>query len=249
MPSSPDDAAPDQPRAGVLLDVDGTLLDTNYLHVLAWWQAFRDCGVEDVDMATVHRAIGIASEELVQRVLGSGGLDQPPGGGGGAVDDDLVSRVSGAHSDRYEALRDQAVAFPRTPDLLRALADRGLAVVLATSGGAGDLGWMVPAIGAEDALSGTTTSDDVEAAKPAPDLLSVAVDQHGLDVSRTVVLGDTVWDVESARAAGVPCVALTCGGISREELLQAGAVAVYRDPADLLENLDGSPVGALLRTR
>lgn len=249
MPSSPDRPADDSMRAGVLLDVDGTLLDTNYLHVLAWWQAFRDNGVDDVDMATVHRAIGIASEELVQRVLGRGGLDQPPGGGGGAVDDDLVQRVSEAHSERYDALRDQARAFPRTAELLGALADRGLAVVLATSGGAGDLEWMLPAIGAQDALTGTTTSGDVEAAKPAPDLLSVAVEQHGMDAERTVVLGDTVWDVESAKAAGMACIALTCGGISREELEAAGAVAVYRDPADLLEHLDGSPVGELLRTR
>ena len=116
-------------RPGVLFDVDGTLLDTNYLHVLAWWQAFRDGGHDGIDMATVHRAIGIASAELVQKVLGR----------------EDATTVQ-AHSARYEALRDQVVAFPRTAELLTVCADRGLGVVLATSGQESDLEWMQPAI-------------------------------------------------------------------------------------------------------
>jgi phosphoglycolate phosphatase-like HAD superfamily hydrolase len=107
----------DAPRPGVLFDVDGTLLDTNYLHVLAWWQAFRDTGHKGVAMATIHRAIGIASEELVRRVLGTD-------------DEDAVA----AHSARYAELRDEVVAFPGAPELLTACARRGLTVVLATSG-------------------------------------------------------------------------------------------------------------------
>jgi HAD superfamily hydrolase (TIGR01509 family) len=211
-------------RAGVLFDVDGTLLDTNYLHVLAWWQAFRDTGHE-VAMWTLHRAIGIGSEELVQRVLGR-------------ADDDTVE----AHSERYEALRDQVTAFPRAADLLAGCADLGLTVVLATSGAKEDLEWMLPAIGARDGVvSGVTTSADVDAAKPHPDLLQVAVRDHGLDPDRTVVVGDTVWDVEAAKSAGLPCVGLLCGGISAAEL--SGAVAVYDDPAALLDQLGSSPIG------
>ena len=213
-------------RAGVLFDVDGTLLDTNYLHVLAWWQAFRDTGHE-VAMWTLHRAIGIGSEELVQRVLGR-------------PDDDTVQ----AHSERYEALRDQVTAFPRAAELLAGCADRGLTVVLATSGAKEDLEWMLPAVGARDGVvSGVTTSADVDAAKPHPDLLEVAVRDHGLDPDRTVAVGDTVWDVEAAKSAGLPCVGLLCGGIGAAEL--SGAAAVYDDPAALLDELESSPIARL----
>ncbi len=212
---------------GVLFDVDGTLLDTNYLHVLAWTQACRDTGHPDVGMWTLHRAIGIGSEELVQRVLGH-------------PDQDTVD----AHSRRYEALRDQVTAFPRAAELLAACAARGLRVVLATSGKQDDLDWMVPAIGAaEGVLAGATTSADVDAAKPRPDLLQVAVRDHGLDPERTVVVGDTVWDVQAAERAGLPCVALRCGGISAAELTGAGAAEVHDDPAALLDALDRSRLG------
>jgi phosphoglycolate phosphatase-like HAD superfamily hydrolase len=102
---------------------------------------------------------------------------------------------------------------------------------------------MRPAIGAGDAVAGATTSADVDEGKPAPDLLTVAVEQHGLDPGRTVVVGDTVWDVEAARAAGLPCIGLTCGGIGEAELREAGAVAVRADPADLLDHLDHTPLG------
>jgi HAD superfamily hydrolase (TIGR01509 family) len=213
-------------RPGVVFDIDGTLLDTNYLHVLAWSQAFRDTGHE-VAMWTLHRAIGIGSEELVQRVLGH-------------ADEDTVE----AHSRRYAALQDQATAFPEARELLAACARLGRTVVLATSGGKGDLEWMLPAIGAPDGvIAGITTSADVDAAKPHPDLLEVAVRDHDLDPDRTVAVGDTVWDVEAARSAGLPCVALLCGGISADEL--SGAVARYDDPAALLADLDSSPIARL----
>lgn len=217
-------------KPGVLFDVDGTLLDTNYLHVLAWWQAMRDAGHDDVSMAAVHRAIGIASAELVEHLLGK-------------EDEQAVE----AHSKRYEALKDQITAFPEAAELLQRCRDAGLVVVLATSGKEEDLEWMRPAIGAEDAVSGATTSADVGSAKPAPDLLSVAVEQHGLDPRATVVVGDTVWDVESARRADLPCIALTCGGISRQELTDAGADEVYDDPADLLARFEKSLLGKAQR--
>jgi HAD superfamily hydrolase (TIGR01509 family) len=217
-------------KPGVLFDVDGTLLDTNYLHVLAWWQALRDAGHEGISMAAVHRAIGIASAELVDHLLGR-------------EDEQAVE----AHSKRYEPLKDQIKPFPEAAKLLRRCSDNGLVVVLATSGKEEDLEWMQPAIGAEDAVTGATTSADVGSAKPAPDLLSVAVEQHGLDPTATVVVGDTVWDVESARRADLPCIALTCGGISRQELSEAGADEVYDDPADLLASFEKSLLGKAQR--
>jgi HAD superfamily hydrolase (TIGR01509 family) len=215
-------------RPGVLFDVDGTLLDTNYLHVLAWWQAFVDTGHGPVAMDRIHRAIGIPSEGLVRHLLG-------------ADDDEAVE----AHSRRYEPLRTHAEPYPRTADLLHACADRGLAVVLATSGKAGDLEWMEPAIGAGQAIAGATTSADVEEGKPEPDLLTTAMRNHRLDPERTVAVGDTVWDVEAARKAGLPCVAVTCGGICASDLREAGADVVYADPAEFLEQLDRSPVGRI----
>ncbi|GAA1432598.1 HAD family hydrolase [Microlunatus lacustris] len=216
-------------RAGVLLDVDGTLLDTNYLHALAWWQAMRDGGVEGVTMTDCHQAVGIGSEELVRRLAGR--------------EDDAVVE---AHSERYDALQDQVVAFDRSADLVRHLAGTGLAVVLATSGREQDLEWMLPAIGVEDDLiDGSTTSGDVEQAKPHPDLLSTAMEQHSLDPERTVAIGDTVWDIQAAHDAGVRIVAFTTGGIPRCQLEQAGADEVWSGPADLLEHWSSSILAEL----
>lgn len=216
-------------RPGVLFDVDGTLLDTNYLHVLSWWQAMNDAGHEGVSMAAIHRSIGIASEGLVERLLGH--------------DDEKAVE---AHSERYEALRDQVTAFPRAAELVKACGDRGFTPVLATSGKEDDLEWMLPAIGADDSFAGATTSSDVEEGKPSPDLLASAIEEHRLDPKRSVAIGDTVWDVKAAEKAGVPCIGLTCGGISEAELREAGAAEVYADPADLLEKLDESILARLV---
>jgi HAD superfamily hydrolase (TIGR01509 family) len=216
-------------RAGVLLDVDGTLLDTNYLHALAWWQAMRDGGVTGITMTDCHQAVGIGSEELVRRLTGA---DNPA--------------VVEAHTKRYEALQDQAVAFDRAAALIQRLHDEGLTVVLATSGRKEDLDWMLPAIGvADDLIDGATTSGDVEQAKPHPDLLTTAMEQHGLDPERTLALGDTVWDVQAAHAAGVRIVAFTTGGLPECELQGAGADEVWSGPADLLDHWDDSLLAAL----
>src|SRR3712207_5336156 len=154
-----------------------------------------------------------------------------------------------AKERRYEPLRELVVAFPRVDELLAACRERGLAVVLATSGQQSDLEWMTPAIGGEDGVDGATTSADVESAKPAPDLLQTAVADHGLDPARTVAVGDTIWDVRAARDAGLPCIALTCGGISRAELVEAGADEVYDDPADLLARLRSEEHTSELQSR
>lgn len=214
---------------GVILDVDGTLLDTNYLHVLAWWRALRDAGHDDISMAEVHQAIGIANDQLLEHLVGE-------------PDD----RAAEAHSQHYDDLRDLVVAFPRTAELVRTCAERGLRVVLATSGVADDLDWMLPAIGAEDSVSGATTSADVEQAKPAPDLMSVTLEKFGLDPQRTVAIGDTVWDVRSAHQADLPCIAFTSGGISAGQLTEAGADEVYDGPADLLDRFDSSLLARML---
>jgi phosphoglycolate phosphatase-like HAD superfamily hydrolase len=215
-------------RPGVLFDVDGTLLDTNYLHVLTWWQALNEAGHREVPMRAVHRAIGIASEGLTEHLLRE-------------VDEVAVE----SHSARFRDLLGQVRSFPRAADLVAACAGRGLTPVLATSGKEKDLEWMLPAIGAGESFAGVTTSSDVEDGKPQPDLLSGAMRRNRLDPDRTAAVGDTVWDVRAAARAGIPCIALLSGGISEAELREEGAVEVYDDPADLLARLDKSLVARL----
>jgi phosphoglycolate phosphatase-like HAD superfamily hydrolase len=221
-------------KPGVLLDVDGTLLDTNYLHALAWWQAFRDAGVAGVTMADTHQAVGIASEGLVDRLAHD-------------ADDRTKRKVVKRHSKRYDKLQGEVVAFAGADHLVRRLHDAGFRVVLATSGPKSDLDWMLPAIGiGEGVLAGATTSGDVEQAKPAPDLMTTAMQQHDLDPARTVAIGDTVWDVQAAHDAGVRIVAFTCGGIPRCELAGAGADEVFGGPADLVDRWDDSLLSRLV---
>jgi phosphoglycolate phosphatase-like HAD superfamily hydrolase len=221
-------------RPGVLLDVDGTLLDTNYLHALAWWQAFRDAGVMGVTMADTHRAVGIASEGLVERLAQE-------------ADDRTKKKVVKRHSKRYAKLQDEVVAFSGADHLVHRCHEAGFRVVLATSGKKGDLDWMLPAIGVgEGLLAGATTSDDVAEGKPAPDLMTTAMRQHDLDPARTVALGDTVWDVQAARAAGVRIISLTCGGIAECELAGAGADEVFAGPADLVDRWEDSLLARLV---
>ena len=208
---------------GALFDIDGTLLDTNYLHVVAWWRAFRDTGHDEVDMASIHHSIGQASPDLVERLLGK-------------PDEDTVE----AHSRRFQDLQPLAEAFPRAGELVRACAGLGRTAVYATSAKESDLEWMLPMIGAGDAVSGVTSSGDVEQSKPDPDILHISMDKHGLDPARTVVVGDTVWDIRAAKNADLPCIGLRCGGISEDELRDAGAVEVYGGPAELLDRLGES---------
>lgn len=218
--------------AGVLFDVDGTLLDTNFHHVLAWEESFRRAGHTGVDMASIHRLIGRGAEDMVRTLLGHD-------------DEDVVA----GHSELYEALRERLEVRPITgaAALVRRCTEAGLTVVLATSGGQNDLDWMLPTLGVDDALSGVVTSSQVEDSKPAPDIFGTACDEHGLDPTRTLAVGDTVWDIEAAGRIDVGCVGMTCGGIGREVLQAAGAVAVYETPAELADSFDESPLAALVR--
>jgi phosphoglycolate phosphatase-like HAD superfamily hydrolase len=213
--------------AGVLFDVDGTLVDTNYLHVLAWSQALRANGHE-VPMATLHRTVGQGADRFVESVLGH-------------TDD----AVSDAHSDFYGPHKHELVAFAGAGDLLRTTKKAGLRVVLSTSASAEEVEHLRAAIDADDAVDEVTCKDDVDASKPDPDLVQVGLDKAGLTAARAVFVGDTVWDVEAAKRAGVPCVCVLSGGISAAELRDAGAVAIYDDVAELLRKFDDSPLASL----
>ena len=214
-------------RGGVIFDVDGTLLDTNYLHVTAWWEAFRERG-HDVACADIHRAIGLSSEDLISRVLG-----RPD------------PSVSGAHSRYIGPYLGRVRPLAGAADLLRSTRQRSLNVVLATSAKDEELDLMLDALGARDAVDTVVSSGDVRQAKPDPEIMFRALEESGTDPREAVMVGDTVWDVLAARRAGLPCVGLLSGGIAEEELRGAGAAETYSDPAALLEQLDGSAIGRL----
>jgi HAD superfamily hydrolase (TIGR01509 family) len=213
----------------VLFDVDGTLVDTNYLHVVAWRRVFLDHDEPEITSASIHRLVGMGSDEFLEALCGRPRPELKP-----------------ERARHFAALKSEIRAFPRAPDLLRALHERGVRVVLATSAEKSDLEALLAAIDADDAIHAVTSAGEVEAAKPAPDVFSAALAEAGTEPEATMAVGDTVWDVKAASRAGLRCVAVTSGGISRAELEDAGAVAVYDDVAALLDGLDDSP---LLGTR
>ena len=214
---------------GVLFDVDGTLVDTNYLHVVAWWQAFRSQG-HQVAMTDLHRTVGQGSDQFVSSILGR--------------DDE---KVADAHSDFYGQWKHQLMAFPGAADLLRTTKKAGLSVVLATSASEAEAEHLTAAIDADDAIDVVTTKGDADASKPDPDIVQSALDKAELRPDDALFVGDTVWDVQAAGRAGLRCVCVLSGGISEAELRDAGAIAVYRDVAHLLSDFDDSPLSALMR--
>jgi HAD superfamily hydrolase (TIGR01509 family) len=215
--------------AGILFDVDGTLVDTNYLHVVAWWHAFRARG-HTIETRRLHDTVGQGAERLVESILG-----RPDEG------------IANAHTDFYGPFLHELAAFPKAADLLRETKDAGLRVVLATSASAKEAEHLTSAIDADDVIDAVTNKDDVEESKPDPDILQTALDKSGVDKDLALLVGDTVWDVEAAKRAGLDCVAVLSGGLPEADLRAAGAVAVYRDVAHLLEEFDASPLGQLAK--
>jgi HAD superfamily hydrolase (TIGR01509 family) len=218
--------------SGVLFDVDGTLVDTTYLHTVAWWEAFRDGG-HDVPMAAIHRSIGMGSDKLLEHLLGAE-RDR-------SADDGLRA----GHSARYKEWWERLRPLPGAADLLRACAARGLKIGLASSADPSELGALRAALDADDVIDAATSSGDAQESKPEPDIVEAALRELGLTPAQTVFVGDSVWDVAACARLDIACIGLTCGGTSRGELAGAGAVAVYEDPADLLAGLDGSPIAQL----
>ncbi len=214
-------------RPSVLVDVDGTLVDTNYFHTVSWWRAFQDIG-EEVPMSRIHPLIGMGSDQLVHRLIGRESGD-----------------ASDAHSERYEPFKDEIKAFPKAADFLAELDRRGARVILATSSDEKDLDRLREAIGADEAIDAAVTKGDVEHSKPSPDIFQAALDKFELDPDTTLVVGDTPWDVEAAAKLGIKVVCVLTGGATRQQLEDAGAIAVYEDVADLLANFDDSPLAAL----
>ncbi|QIJ66128.1 HAD family hydrolase [Streptomyces sp. JB150] len=215
-------------RAAVF-DVDGTLVDTNHLHVTAWWEAFRQAGYR-VPMHAVHRSVGLPSGDLIARLLGEG------------RDTERDGELSAAHKALYGQFFDRLPALPDAGRLLRRLHEDGWKVVLATSASGAELSALRRALDADEAITATASAEDVESGKPSPEPVRHALELAGVPAERAVFVGDTVWDMRAGSRAGVRCVGLLCGGIPRADLEEAGAQAVYDDPAGLLASLADSPL-------
>ena len=210
----------DTTPGAVLFDVDGTLVDTVYQHVMAWWEAFSEAG-HAVSCYDIHRAIGRGSDDLVESLLGES--------------DDALTE---AHSKKWGEVRERTTAFHAVPELLRHCADQGLTVVLCTSGQGADLEFFTEAIGGDQPVHAIVSSEDVEQSKPSPEIVAKAVEASGVPAERCVMIGDTRYDVVAAKNAGVRAIGVLCGGISEAELREAGAVAVYGNPSELLKSFD-----------
>jgi HAD superfamily hydrolase (TIGR01509 family) len=209
-----------------VLDVDGTLVDSNYQHALAWYRAFRSLG-ETFPIWRIHRLIGMGGDQLVAALGG----------------DDVEQRIGEQARERWvqeaDPLMTEVAVLPGARELIVALGERGHRVVLASSGKPHHVQHALDLLGAREIADGWTTSEDVESTKPAPDLLQVALKKIGepADAS-SVVVGDSVYDVEAAKNAGMPALVVRSGGFGDDELRNAGAVGIYDTPADLIAALD-----------
>src|SRR3954451_8453993 len=216
-------------RPAVLFDIDGTLLDTNYFHTVSWWCALREVG-EDIAMARIHPLIGMGSDQLLTELLG----EERDG-------------LSDIHAKYYKPYKKDLHAFPKAADLLATVAERGVQVGLATSSKEEDLDQLMEALDVEDGvISEIVHGDMVDSSKPAPDIFAVALERLDLDPAQTMVVGDTRWDIEAAAKLDLDVVAVLTGSWTRQDLVDAGAVAVYEEVAQLLAELEDSPLARLL---
>jgi HAD superfamily hydrolase (TIGR01549 family) len=211
-----------------IVDIDGTLVDTNFHHALAWSRAFARHGVT-VPVWRIHKHIGMGGDQLVAAAAGD------------EVERALGDQVRAAWTEEFEPLLGEIEPLPGAHELLAALKRRGHVLVLASSGQPKHVEAFIDLVGARDLADAWTSSSDVDKTKPAPDLLAVALDKAG--GGDAVAVGDTPWDAEAARRLGVPALAVRTGGFCDQVLIRAGVAGVYDDPDDLLAHLDSTPLG------
>jgi len=221
--------------AAVILDVDGTLIDSNDAHARAWGDAFREAGIT-VDLDDVRRAIGMGGDKLLPAVAGLDEESEP-----GAT---ISKRRGEIFKQRYLP---GIAAFPRVRELAQRLKQDGYVLTVASSANEKDLKPLLERAGVADLIDAKTSSDDADRSKPDPDIVKAALKEVRGDASESVMLGDTPYDIEAARRAGVTIVALQSGGWRPAEL--SGAIEVYRDPEDLLERYDASAFARMLTRR
>ncbi len=215
----------------ILFDIDGTLVDSNDMHVLAWEEAFAGIG-ETFDRQVVHDQIGKGTDMLVPTLLPN-------------LDEAEQEELGDAHGSIFKArFLDQAQPFARAPDLLAHAHGRGQQVVLASSASKAELDHYLDLLDARELVDATTTSDDVQNTKPAPDIFATALGKlSGITADEVIVVGDTPYNMEAAGKCGIVAVALRAGRFSDEVLRTAGAAEIYDDAAALLASYADSPLG------
>jgi HAD superfamily hydrolase (TIGR01549 family) len=210
------------PRAAIL-DVDGTLVDTNYHHALAWYRAFRRHGIT-LPLWRLHRHVGMGGDKYVAALAGDD------------IEERLGDDLRDAWEEIFNATIDEVAALEGARELIAELKNRGYKVVLASSSVEDHLDHFLDLLDVRELADAWTMKDDVEASKPEPDLVEAAIEKAG--TRDAVMLGDTPWDVEAARKAGITTVCVMTGGFSKQELADAGAVAVFESIEELRGRLD-----------
>jgi HAD superfamily hydrolase (TIGR01509 family) len=202
----------------VVVDVDGTLVDSVYQHAVAWMEAFHAADVP-VTASAVHRHVGMGGDHLVEAVAGAD------------VERRLGDRIREGHSARFAELRPRVPALPGAVELLRAARGDGRRVAIGSSAKAQEMDAYLDLLGARDLVDAWTTSADVERTKPDPDLVALAAQAAGGEP--LVMIGDAPWDCEAAARAGVSTLGVLTGGFCRDELLEAGVAEVFQDAREL----------------
>ena len=213
-------------RPAAILDIDGTLVDTNYHHAIAWYRAFQQSGVV-LPIWRIHRSMGMGGDHLVASLVGEG------------FDEEHGDEVRAAEKVLYMELIHEVEPLEGARDLLGDLRGRGHAIVLASSAKAAEVDHYLELLDARELADGWTTSADVEATKPDPDLIKAAIEKA--DAGDAVMVGDSVFDAEAAKRAGIETVGVLTGGFSEEELLDAGATVVFESIEELRKRLDDTP--------
>jgi HAD superfamily hydrolase (TIGR01549 family) len=214
-------------RPAAILDIDGTLVDTNYHHAIAWYRAFRQSGVT-LPLWRIHRHIGMGGDQLVAALAGD------------EFEASCGDDVRAAETVLYMELIDEVRPFAGARELIEDLDRRGHAVVLASSAKAAEVEHYLDLLDARSLADGSTHSGDVERTKPEPDLVATAIEKAG--GGPAVMVGDSTWDCEAAKRAGVPTVAVLTGGFSEAELREAGADSVFESVGELRAGIDSTPL-------
>jgi HAD superfamily hydrolase (TIGR01509 family) len=216
--------------AAAILDIDGTLVDTNYQHAIAWYRAFRRHDIV-LPVWRIHRHIGMGGDQLVASLCGEHGEER------------LGDEVRAAEKDLYMELIGEVEPLPDARRLIEVLKARGHAVVLASSAKSHEVDHYLDLLDARELVDGWTTAADVERTKPHPDLVAAGLEKAGGGPG--VMVGDSTWDCEAARRCGIPTVGLLTGGFAEQELLDAGAEIVFESIADLIRGIDRTPLVAV----
>jgi HAD superfamily hydrolase (TIGR01549 family) len=214
--------------SAAILDVDGTLVDTNYQHAIAWYRAFRRHDIV-LPVWRIHRHIGMGGDQLVAALTDEG------------TENDHGDSIRDAEKGLYMELIGEVELFEGARELIEDLKSREHAVVLASSAKEDEVEHYLDLLDARELADDWTTSADVEKTKPNPDLVCAALEKAESDDA--VMIGDTPWDVKAAKGAGVETITVLTGGFSEQELTDAGAIAVYESVAALRDYLDQTPLG------